>query len=56
MIIHETSIQNVSDELNLFLKTIQSCDYIVYGSLILFQYEGDPRLFDKKLIKKIYDK
>lgn len=48
------SIKNESTELNLFLDEIQDCNYVVYGSLITFNYEGSTDLFNVDLIKKIY--
>ncbi len=48
------SIKNESTELNLFLDTIQGCNYVVYGSIITFDYTGSIDLFNVDLIKKIY--
>jgi hypothetical protein len=56
MIICEESIKNESRELSAFLGTLQGCNYVVYGSLVAFDYDGNADLFSINLIKKIYNK
>lgn len=54
MKILKDSIEDKSIELNDYLKQFHSCNYVVYGDLVTFNYEGNEGGFNLKNLKEIY--
>lgn len=54
MKIIKESINDASKELNDFLKQFHDCNYVVYGDLVTFDYDGDEKDFNLKNLEDIY--